>query len=157
VYGGKLAIRKGRIVGFQPKRDPKAWKSLANKSADVIVGKLKLLKFLMILGASHDLGTELITWQLTGFHRNSKKNVYMLVDAEDKFVDVEGMGAQNAKAQKIAGDAYVFPLSTRVSVQVPEAAKNVLFQSEEEMFAKAPELERKARAVQRVSQRRRWR
>jgi hypothetical protein len=43
--------KKGRIVGFTVKPEPKAWKSLAEKPAETIVAKVGLTNFLLILGS----------------------------------------------------------------------------------------------------------
>jgi hypothetical protein len=51
VRSTKAVQRKGRVVGFSVKPDPKAWKTLANKSADIIIKKVKLLDFFVILGS----------------------------------------------------------------------------------------------------------
>jgi hypothetical protein len=52
VWPAKIQRKKGRGIGVMvTKRDPKAWATLADKPADVIVGKLGLSNFIMVIGA----------------------------------------------------------------------------------------------------------
>src|SRR5262245_59664784 len=50
----KIKKHKGTIVGFAVKPPPKAWKSLADKPAESIVGKLRLVDFVVLVGAYPD-------------------------------------------------------------------------------------------------------
>jgi hypothetical protein len=51
VRAAKPMFKKGVVIGFKMKPVPKAWKSLTDKTAKEIVGKVGLLKFILILGS----------------------------------------------------------------------------------------------------------
>ena len=46
-------------------------------------------------------------------------------------------------AERIAGDAYRFHAATCLFVTVPDDAKNIIFHSDEELYAKVPALRRR--------------
>ena len=74
-----------------------------------------------------------------GFHRDNSKGgtVCMLVDAAEYF---ESPNSPHEIAARIAGDGFNFHASQNVSVPVPDDYKNVLFNSDKELYARVPEL-----------------
>ena len=80
------------------------------------------------------------TYLVQGFLRDKPKDrtVRIIVDAE---FDPTGLNDPGAVAQRIAGDAYCFPLSTDIDKPVPDDCKGVLFQSDDEFFARLPQLD----------------
>jgi hypothetical protein len=79
-------------------------------------------------------GGRIVTYRLDGFLRaDHKQNVFMFVDAEE-------FGEPRAIAEKIVGPKYLFPLSGNCVEPIPDAAKNRLFKSDQELYAEFPEL-----------------
>jgi hypothetical protein len=84
-------------------------------------------------------------YRVTGFAQaDVNASVIMIVEA-----DVMGGQRPSAIAQDIAGPDYCFVSSITISA-VPDAAKNRLFFSNEELFAAVPELAPKPKQRRRV-------
>ena len=80
---------------------------------------------------------------VNGFSRANHK--------EKVAVIVEGAGfdfCSHAAAEAIAGPAYCFAFSSNISehAHVPEDCKNVLFMSNEELYARVPDLDNSPKA-----------
>jgi hypothetical protein len=65
-------------------------------------------------------------------HDNTNVSVSIIIDAR--------AGDAYTKASEIAGPDYCFHMSSNLSQPVPDDAKNILFHSDEELYAKAPAL-----------------
>jgi hypothetical protein len=77
----------------------------------------------------------LVSYHVQGFRRDDHNSrVSMIVDSE------EFSGDSHALAEKIAGPDYCFHMASNINLLVPDAAKNVLFTSDEELYAAVPEL-----------------
>jgi hypothetical protein len=132
----KPIVKKGRVTGFQTKSDPKAWASFAGKPADEIVKQLKLANFVMFLSASvvrPPSGPPLYLVQ--GFHRQDHKRSVAMIVAEE-----EGGPDAHAIAERIAGPEFCFHISSNIGVLVPPEYQGVLFEGDEQLYARVPEL-----------------
>jgi hypothetical protein len=78
----------------------------------------------------------LVSYHVYGFRRDdTKSNVHIIVDAEE----IEGERPHTI-AERLAGPDYCFHASSNINVLVPDNAKNILFTSDEELYAVIPEL-----------------
>jgi hypothetical protein len=99
---------------------------------------LKLTDFLMVLGVSTSVdrppsGPPL--YLVHGFHRQDhKRRVAMIVAKE------EGVLSAHPIAERIAGPEFCFHASSNISVLVPPEWQGVLFEGDEELYARVPEL-----------------
>jgi hypothetical protein len=76
-----------------------------------------------------------VSYHVSGFKRgNTKSCVHIIVDAE------ELGGEQFDIAEQLAGPDYCFHASSNINMLVPDNAKNILFTSDEELYAVVPEL-----------------
>ena len=90
----------------------------------------------------------LVSYRVDGFTRDDHKvRVIVIVDADPNSGIMEGRPHQIAEA--LAGPEYCFHSSQNINRLVPDAAKNRLFASEEELYAAAPELDPKRRGITR--------
>jgi hypothetical protein len=130
----KLLFNEGEITGVQVKPAPKAWRALAGKPAAEIVTQLRLTNFVLVTGAhavAPPSGERLYLVQ--GFRRQADGRVSMIVKEES------GHDAHQI-AERIAGPDYLFNSSMNIGVDVPPELRGVLFQSDEELYAKVPAL-----------------
>jgi hypothetical protein len=72
------------------------------------------------------------TYIVYGSRRSNRARVCILVDAE--------YNATGTARQFIDDDDIVFTTSMNVSTTVPEDTKNILFNGDEELYAKVPQL-----------------
>jgi hypothetical protein len=137
MWAAKLIFKNGRVTGFRVKPDPKAWTSLATKPAAEIVKRLKLTDFLIIdnvHAVRPPSGPPL--YLVRGFYRQDhQRHVAMVVAGEEGvMIDV------HAIAERIAGPDFCFPTSGTIGVQVAPEYQGVLFDGDEQLYAKVPEL-----------------
>jgi hypothetical protein len=77
-----------------------------------------------------------VSYHVSGFKRDdTKSNVHIIVDAEEI-----GGERPHSIAARLAGPDYCFCTSINISVLVPDNAKNILFTSDEGLYAVIPEL-----------------
>jgi hypothetical protein len=132
----KPVVKKGLVTGFQIKSDPKAWASFAGKPADEIMKQLKLTNFVMVLGTSavRPLSGPPL-YLIQGFHRQDReRRVAMIVAEEESEPDI------HAIAERIAGPEFRFNMLSDIDVLVPPEHQGVLFEGDEELYARVPEL-----------------
>jgi hypothetical protein len=137
----KLIFNKGRLTGFQTKADPKAWVSLLAKPVAEVVRKLKLTDFLMVLSA-RVVRADSTTYLVHGFHRQDRnRRVSIIVDNNDR-----GAVSTHQIAEQIVGEEFCFHWSMNIDVLVLASCKNVLFEGDDELYARVPELNPHRRA-----------
>lgn len=86
------------------------------------------------------------TYLVNGFSRNEEEKMCVSI-----LVDCERGTSPHQIAEKIAGDKYCFHSSQNVLVHVPDDCKNILFKNDDELYARVPELNWRARRRRRSS------
>jgi hypothetical protein len=77
-----------------------------------------------------------VSYHVYGFKRDdTRSSVQIIVDAEEL-----GGERPHTIAERLAGPDYCFHASSNINVLVPDNAKNILFTSDEELYAAVPEL-----------------
>jgi hypothetical protein len=99
-----------------------------------------LKNYLIVLGATVipqvKTAQGRVSYHVSGFKRDdTKSSVHIIVDAEEL-----GGERPHTIAERLTGPGYCFHASMNINVLVPGNAKNILFTSDEELYAMVPEL-----------------